>query len=88
MRKFVTRPDGKTEWVEGTPDEIIEYERLLGITKPLDLERGREKPGILKGSPFSWEPWTLQIVTCSDCRMSPCSCWTVPWSLQGIFIYS
>ena len=45
MTKRVKRPDGTEETVEGTPEEIAEYERALNEGRPAT----KRKPPILKG---------------------------------------
>lgn len=45
MKKIVKRPDGTEETVEGTAEEIAEYERRLRG----ETNEGRKKPPILKG---------------------------------------
>src|SRR5690348_11587962 len=46
MKKTVTNPDGSTEVVEGTAEEIAAYERAL---KQKRQDESKRKPGVLKG---------------------------------------
>lgn len=67
MKKTVKRPDGTEETVEGTAEEIAEYERRLS---PAPVPEGKEKPAKKKlltdeveraGSPFPDVPWCPDV---------------------------
>lgn len=50
MKKHLKRPDGSEETVEGTPEEISEYERISsGKAKAVEQAK---RPEVLKGSPI------------------------------------
>ena len=50
MKKTVTLPDGTTEVLEGTPEEIAQHEKLIR-ERVGDKPVGRKKPDVLKGAP-------------------------------------
>lgn len=53
MRKVVKRPDGTEEIVEGTPEEIREYEKLVnGPHKESD----KKQPFVIKGNEQPADP--------------------------------
>jgi hypothetical protein len=45
MKKTVTRPDGTTEVLEGTPEEIAAHEKLVRE----ETKKKEKKPDVLKG---------------------------------------
>lgn len=53
MKKHLKRPDGSEETVEGTPEEISEYERISsGKAKVVEQAK---RPEVLKGAPIDEE---------------------------------
>lgn len=46
MRKVVKRPDGSEEAIEGTPDEVREYERIVESDR---TPKQKSVPGLIKG---------------------------------------
>jgi len=50
MKKTVTLPDGTTEVLEGTPEEIAEHEKLIRERTETPAKK-KKKPGLLQGAP-------------------------------------
>ncbi len=50
MKKTVTLPDGTTEVLEGTPEEIAAHERLIR-ERSVPITEKKKKPEVLKGKP-------------------------------------
>lgn len=50
MKKTVTLPDGTTEVLEGTPEEIAAHEKIIREQGKTITEK-RKKPEVLKGAP-------------------------------------
>lgn len=58
MRKIVKRPDGSEEVIEGTPEEIREYERVIESSgKALP----QKKPNLIKGNWIPDPPFVVKI---------------------------
>lgn len=81
MKRTFKRPDGTEETLEGTAEELAEYERKLN-----ESEGKAPKPGVLKGKgledllreiqpvPYWPLPGTpIWIVSCSVCRRVNCN---------------
>ena len=60
MKKTVTLPDGTTEVLEGTAEEIATHERLIRERTRTDTP-GKKKPDVLKGAPDVVETGTEPV---------------------------
>lgn len=88
MKRTVRKPDGSEEVMEGTAEELAEYERKLnsesrqqpakpGLLRgkdPLDFFRDRDPLDFFRENPDSpWPNRPIWVVSCSICQRINCS---------------
>lgn len=98
MKRTFKRPDGTEEVLEGTAEELAEYERKLRGEESPKKEKKEKKPEVLKGKNLEdllreleplqpSNPWGARpIVTepCRFCGRNFCTCnWPSPTVIFG-----